>query len=579
MTPTAWIALASSMLVLSPASAQESFEPGPDSQPQAGVPSGRIEGPFSFDTSRVYPGTTRRYWIYVPAQYQPTQPAALLVVQDGLGRAEEWKLPVVLDNLIHRGEVPVTIGVFVDPGEVKAPREGAQPRFNRSFEYDAMGDRYARFLIDELLPEVGRRYTLSRDPSDHAIAGASSGGICAFTVAWERPDAFRRVLSTIGTYVGLRGGDAYPTLVRKSEPRPIRVFLEDGSRDLNLYAGDWWVANQDMLSALEWAGYDVAHAWGEGGGHDGRHAAAILPDALRWLWRGHPEPIRVAGPGPERRVQPWLDGEAWSRVDGLSEHVTSVAADAQGGLLVADADAEGPRILRLAPDGAVAGFASPGATPSDLAWGADERLYACQAEARRIVRFGATGAEEPFLEDAACGELLTLPGGLYFTEPEAGRVVFADSRGERREVAELEGRPLGLASSPDHTLLDVADADGRFVYSFQLQPDGSLLHAQEYGWLHRRDAASGSGARGMAMDVLGRPWVATPLGVQVLDQLGRVNAILASPGACALRDLAFAGPALDVLYATCDGILYRRRVNATGFRSAGPPSEPPRPRL
>ena len=156
--------------------------------------------------------------MYVPAQYLPSVPAAVMVFQDG-GRfvAEDgrWRLPIVFDNLIVKGEMPVTIGIFVDPGVLPARGESEQARYDRSFEYDALGDRYARFLIEELLPEVGRTYALSADPSLRAIGGSSSGGICAFTAAWNRPDAFRRVLSFIGSYTGLRGGDAYPTLVRK----------------------------------------------------------------------------------------------------------------------------------------------------------------------------------------------------------------------------------------------------------------------------------------------------------------------------------------------------------------------------
>jgi gluconolactonase len=177
----------------------------------------------------------------VPEQYRADTPAAVMVFQDG-GRfvAEDgrWRVPVVFDSLIHRGDMPVTVGVFVDAGVVPARAAEQQPRFNRSFEYDALGDRYARFLLEELLPEVGKGFNLTGDPNLRAIGGSSSGGICAFTVAWNRPDAFRRVLSFIGSYTGLRAGDTYPTLVRKTEPRPIRVFLQDGSRDLNIAVGD-----------------------------------------------------------------------------------------------------------------------------------------------------------------------------------------------------------------------------------------------------------------------------------------------------------------------------------------------------
>ncbi len=214
-----------SVFVFSDACAQDQLQLTPDSQRQPNVPQGKIEGPFDFK-SNVFPGTQRKYWTYVPAQYDANRPTCVMVVQDGLNRANGWRLPIVMDNLIHAGDIPVMIGVFITPGIVPASREDAQPRFNRSFEYDSMGDRYARFLIDEMLPEVAKSYNLSDDPNDRAVAGASSGGICAFTAAWERPDQFRRVLSTIGTYVGLRGGNEYPTLIRKFEPKPIRVFLQ-----------------------------------------------------------------------------------------------------------------------------------------------------------------------------------------------------------------------------------------------------------------------------------------------------------------------------------------------------------------
>ncbi len=195
------------------AAQEEDYSVPQAAEKQAGVPVGTISEAIEF-RSKVFPGTTRNYWIYVPAQYDPEKPACSIIVQDGLNRANGWKLPQVFDNLIHSGEMPVTIGIFVSPGIVPAVSEDAQPRFNRSFEYDSMGDRYARFLLEELIPEVSKSHNLSTNPNDRMLAGASSGGICAFNAAWERPDAFRRVFSTIGTFVGLRGANAFPVLVR-----------------------------------------------------------------------------------------------------------------------------------------------------------------------------------------------------------------------------------------------------------------------------------------------------------------------------------------------------------------------------
>ncbi len=247
---------------------------------------------YTFDQSKIFPGTVRDYWIYVPKQYDPAKPACLYVNQDG----RQFNAPKVFDELIHKKEMPVVIGVFVTPGRVKAPSNEAMDRFNRSYEYDGLGDNYARFLLEELLPEVetrktadGRPIRLSKDGNDRCIAGSSSGAICAFTAAWERPDSFRRVFSSIGTYVGLRGGNVYPTLIRKYEPKPIRIFLQDGSSDLNIYGGDWWMANQEMERALIFAGYEVNHDWGTGG-HNGQHATKIFPDAMRWLWKDCPGP-------------------------------------------------------------------------------------------------------------------------------------------------------------------------------------------------------------------------------------------------------------------------------------------------
>ena len=269
----------------------ENYPLGPDSQPQEGVPRGRVEGPFLF-RSQVFKDTVRQYWIYVPAQYDAKKPAAVMVFQDGhkfVNTEQEYRVPVVFDNLIHKHQMPVTIGVFVNPGHLASDLPADPWRAsNRSLEYDSLTETYARFLLDELLPEVGKKYSLTTDPEQRAIGGASSGGICSFTVAWERPDAFRKVLSYIGSFTNIRGGHVYPSLVRQSARRPIRVYLQDGSNDLDNQFGNWPLANQEMAKALEYAGYDFHFEYGHGA-HSHKHGGAILPDALRWLWRP-PEP-------------------------------------------------------------------------------------------------------------------------------------------------------------------------------------------------------------------------------------------------------------------------------------------------
>jgi len=269
------------------AHAADDYKLGPDSMRQEGVPQGRVQGPFTWK-SQVFRDTVRQYWIYAPAQYDAARPAAVMVFQDGhkyVNAEQEYRVPIVFDNLIHKREMPVTIGVFVNPGQ-RGETLPADPwrADNRSAEYDSLGDQYARFLVDELLPEVGKTYNLSPDPSNRGICGASSGGIAAFTAAWERPDQFRKVISHIGSFTNIRGGHVYPSLIRQGAVRPIRVFLQDGSNDLDNQFGNWPLANQEMAAALKFRGYDYRFEYGDGG-HTHKHGGALLPDALRWLWR------------------------------------------------------------------------------------------------------------------------------------------------------------------------------------------------------------------------------------------------------------------------------------------------------
>jgi len=259
---------------------------GPDSQVKQGVPQGKVTT-HQWTESKIYPGTVRDYAVYVPAQYDKAKPAAVMVFQDGMGMYGEkgqFRAATVFDNLIAAGEMPVTIGIFINPGMFPAAKPGEKGRSNRSFEYDSLGDLYSRFLLEEILPEVGKSYNLTTDPEMRAICGNSSGGICAFTVAWEHPEAFRKVVSHIGSFTNIRGGDVYPAMIRKAEKKPIRVFLQDGRNDLDNQFGNWPLANQDMAASLKFMGYDYKFVLGEGT-HNGKHGASMLPDTLRWLWR------------------------------------------------------------------------------------------------------------------------------------------------------------------------------------------------------------------------------------------------------------------------------------------------------
>jgi enterochelin esterase family protein len=283
-----FLLLATASLVL----AVDDYKLGPDSMEQPGVPKGKVTK--STWKSEIFPGTVRDYWVYVPAQYDEKKPACVMVFQDGGSYQDlrgSFRVPIVFDNLIHKKEMPVTIGIFINPGAFPSANPKERPRSNRSFEYDTLSDQYARFLEKEMLPEVAKSYNLRKDVAGRAICGISSGGICAFTAAWQRPDLFSKVLSHVGSFTNIRGGDVYPGLVRKTvkNPKPIRVFLQDGENDLDNVFGNWPLANRQMAAALKFARYDYQFVMGDGQ-HSGKHGGAILPESLRWLWSDQVEP-------------------------------------------------------------------------------------------------------------------------------------------------------------------------------------------------------------------------------------------------------------------------------------------------
>jgi enterochelin esterase family protein len=283
------------------------YKLGPDSLEQEGVPKGEIKGPFVLP-SQAYPGTSHTYWIYVPAQYDAASAASLMIFNDGqafLAPEGDVRAQNVMDNLIYRREIPVMIGVFINPGRgpdqpEPTPRDWGDRNTNRPEEYNSLDDRYARVIVDELLPVLSKEYNISKDPDQHGIGGASSGAIAAFTVAWQRPNHFRRVLSIVGSFVDLRGGHVYPDLVRKSEKKPIRIFLQDGRNDnRGMRPGgpynenrDWFLQNVRLMKALTEKGYEVNYTWGIGR-HGQKQGGAILPEMMRWLWRD--QPVSVDG--------------------------------------------------------------------------------------------------------------------------------------------------------------------------------------------------------------------------------------------------------------------------------------------
>lgn len=568
--------------------AAQQYTLGLDSQRRDGVPRGSVEK-FSWRSDGgAYPGIARDYWVYVPAQYSATKPACLLVVQDGASAVDEsgdWRYPVVLDNLIAQGAIPVTIGVFVNPGVLPARAADVPPRFNRSFEYDSMNDRYARFLIEELIPELTKKWNLSSDPNDHVVAGLSSGAIAAFTAAMLRPDAFHRVLSFIGSYANLRGGNAWPDLVRKMEPVPLRVFLQDGDHDLNISAGSWWLSNQEMASALEYRGYGYRFVTGTEG-HNGKHGGAILPDALRWLWEGWPKPVSMpsrqiatAFPDVSRIVDAasgWeLVGEGYTATEGP-------AVDGDGNVFFVD----GPksRIYKIdAASGKVTLFRENTGEASGLMFGRDGRLYAAANGARRIVAYEPNGRETVLAENTGSNDLAVSTGGaIYYTDPSTKHIWLIDAQGNRRAVNDGLLFPNGIRFSADERMLFVADSATRWVWSFEVQPDGSLANGEPFYRLELPLAGDGklvsAWADGMSFDTDGNLYVATNSGIQICDQPGRVFAILRKPSDADPSNLVFGGPDFHWLYVTAKDKVFRRRLLTAGYVPWNAPKLP-KPRL
>jgi len=531
-----------------------------------------------FTGSTVYPGTWREYWVYIPKQLDRTKPAPVMVFQDGL----QYNAPNVFDDLIAKKAIPPLVGVFVMHGRVKALSEGALDRMNRSFEYDAVSGDYAKFLLDELLPFVAKTHNLnlSNDPNDRAIAGNSSGAIAAFVAAWQRPDAFRRVFSAIGTYVGLRGGNEFPVLIRKTEPKPIRIFLQDGRNDNNNYTGSWFIANQDMLSAFEYAGYDVRHVWGDGE-HNSRHANEVFPEAVTWLWSGYPAPIKANAEGKSKQdvYQVLIPGEEWTQVSDGHRGTDGPAVNGKGEMFFSDPSNN--KIFRTGLDGKVSVFAENTNRGNGMMFGPDGRLYVGLVGTKQLAAYTDDGKMELIAEDVNINDLaINQKGDLYYTDSPAKKIWLVPKGGKPRVVDEGIESPNGVLFSPDQSLLYVSDYAQQLSWVFQVQADGSLAHKQKYFHVHQPEGAMRPASDGMAVDTDGRVYIATNLGVQVFDQIGKCHAIIPAPQpGRALSNVEFGGANFDELYVTNGDKVYKRKVKTKGVLSWQPPIKPAPPRL
>ena len=571
-----WVLVSSAELAF----AADAYVLGPESTARReGVPAGRVES-FQFAQSQVFPGTERDGWIYIPAQYDGSKPAALMVFQDGhayVSTNGQVRAPIVMDNLIAKGDMPVTIGVFINPGHSGTNPPAASGwgnRSNRSVEYDSLGDAYARFLIDELLPFVARKFDVrfSDDPRLRAICGMSSGGICAWTVAWERPGSFGKVLSHIGSFTNIRGGHAYPSSIRKNARRDIRVYLQDGSNDLNNELGNWPLANRDMAASLAFMGYDFHLEFGDGA-HNGKHGGALLPDSLRWLWRSgiasQNSPAAVGAGG----VPGGIDGATWELVGQGYAFTDAACADAEGRFYFSDLPKA--TIYRTAPSGLVPEpWLVNGPKVSGMKFGPDGKLYACvQGEGtnnmkRVIVIDPQTKAVETLATDVQPNDLAVAGNGfLYFTDTGAGQVVRVPlaARGLSRPppVAGGINKPNGIALSPDGTSLWVSEYGGTREWRFGLAGDGSVNdgsvnHGERVAVIQAPAGKADSGGDGSAVDGAGRVYVTSHLGLQVYDARAALLGTIPRPQEKGTVSCVVGGPGAAYLYACSSDKVYRR---------------------
>jgi enterochelin esterase family protein len=563
-----------------------------DAAEQAGVPRGGVQKMEPWH-SKIYPGTVRDWWVYFPARVKGARELALMVFLDGhdyVGLSGRWRVPTVFDNLVAKGEMPPTVAVFVNPGHDTSLPSVPTPwkNSNRSLEYDSLGDRYARFLNEELLPEVekavrARGGAISRNPELRAVGGASSGAICAFTAAWERPDSFRKVFSTIGSFVGLRGGQAYPSLIRKTEPKPLRVYLADCSGDLDNAFGNWPVANQQMNAALRYMGYDVRFDFAEGFGHHSDHGGSVFPEAMKWLWRKEKRDAAADSSqdlaGDLSLLSLLIPGEDWKvAAEGLG-FADAPCSDADGNLYFSDIKA--PAIYRIGVDGMRSKVAGEGV--SGLKFGADGWLYGCQGAKKRVIAVNPEGGE---VREVASGvqpnDLVITPEGyIYITETGLQQVTFIDSKSGTVWVADHGlSAPNGLALSPDGGTLAVSEYKGEHVWVYCLAGDGTLSAKAPYMTLRLPIDPKGefrfgepppyqstSKGDGMCTDWRGRYYVTSALGVQVFDPTGRMCGVLNKPQASApLTSCTLGGAQRDVLFVTNGDKVYSRKLQIETVR-------------
>jgi len=520
---------------------------------------------FTFNDSAIFPGTTRTGTVFIPAQYDGSKPACVYVRQDGYNQHEK----AMLESLIAAKEIPVTIGVFVKPGNLPSPINGMAARRNRCFEYDSVGDNYVRFITEEILPYVEKTFNLklSASGNDRCIAGISSGGISAFNAAWERPDAFSRVYANSGSFVAFRGGHEFPTLIRKFEPKPIRGYFTTATHDMENCAGDWFLLDQEMDKALKFSGYDYSFHVVEG--HHGGGWIENFSDAMRFIWKGWPEPVQ-AGKGAPRVRDVLLENQKWELIARDYGDARSPACNSKGEVFFVDAKTN--KIYRIGLDGNTEVFLADAAHANSLSIGAKDEIYTVSSSTGNVICYDAQGNGKLYASGVFGLYVLARPeGGVFVTgtsaKPGEGSKIWLVKEDGQKVATESDIKhATGLAMRPDQWLLSVADGHSKWVHSYQVQPGGGLINKERFFWLHVPDWEDDAGAESLCYAKEGQMLVATRFGIQICADDGPTQVILPMPDRRRPLGVCLGGAEFNTLFAFCGDKVWKRtvKIHATG---------------
>ena len=523
---------------------------------------------FQFNTSEIFPGTVRDVTVFIPAQYDGSKPACVYVKTDGYRPQEK----TLMETMIASKEMPVTIGVFVRPGEVPAPMSGTLGRRNRDFEYDSISDNNMRFLVDELLPHIAKEFmlNLSTDGNDRCIAGGSSGGIAAFTAAWNRCDAFSRVYAASGSWVAFRGGHEFPTMVRKFEARPIRAFLTTATRDMENVAGDWYLLDQQMDKALKFSGYDYQFRT-----VDGPHVAGYgehWQEAMAYLWRGWPERVQ-AGPSNPRAQEILIPNEDWELMAEGFKSTRGPACNAAGEVYFADTVSD--RIHRIELDGTVSVFAVDTGKAHCVTVDADGTIFTISERSGDLMQYDPAGNSSVVMRGILGHSILARPDGSLFVTTNGDKAhgpgsVWLIKDGRKQRVDAGIKFATGMAYRPDHWLLSVAEGHSKWVYSYQINDDGTLKNKERFFHLHVADWDDDAGAESVCYSVEGRQFVATRSGIQISADDGPTQVILPVPDFSRVTGVCIGGKDGDTLFAFCGNRIWKRKIKQHAMGAFSP---------